>query len=168
MQISLNRCVRCDRCETESKGKNTERKTEMSERRNVEIKEESERWMTISGDRRGKQWVRDAVYCLKKVQQSGSCNELTIIHMLVTHIHLRLFKIFPALSLNHWCNICHWARICVAFYFPSRYFFVFQSHLCQLLLLLFSGFWQVRPLWAATKNHLSLFVLTQKNKQTKK
>lgn len=81
----------------------------MSDGRNREIKrDETKRLMTFSGDRRRRETVsRRRCLLFKVVQWSGSCNELTIIHMSVTHTHLKLFKTFPALSLNPWCNICH-------------------------------------------------------------
>lgn len=106
---------------------NTGRNTEMSDGRNREIKrDETKRLMTFSGDRRRRETVsRRRCLLFKVVQWSGSCNELTIIHMSVTHTHLKLFKTFPALSLNPWCNICHWAT---GFALPSS--FQVRSSLC--------------------------------------
>lgn len=125
------------------------------------IKKQKGWWLPAETDDGGKQWVRDAVYCLK---WSGSCNELTIIHMSVPHTHLRLIKTFPALSLNPSCSVCHWAAG-----------FVLQPSFKKMLLYVSAPSLLTDPLsfqcaltgetTAVCHNHLSLFVPSQKQQK---
>lgn len=81
-----------------------QRTTVMSDGRNLEIKNKEREKVTTFSATEEKAVSQRCCLLFEAVWWSGSCNELTIIYMSVTHTCFRLFKTFPLTESPNPCR----------------------------------------------------------------